>query len=197
MWYKKRIGNDLRFFWTINNEGQPYFLEDKNLTLLVRDPIGPVVVSDIVYSNNVVAFTFYGKDQRKCGKHTAILIENDGDTQMRTIDIVGCVELVPHSYLEQDGNNGSNLTVDTINLESSVVIGVPGPPGKSAWQQAKEGGYTGTEQEFNTFLAGITTMHVLLTEEQYAELDNPDPSKIYMTYEDEEEQQPQPQEQQP
>lgn len=186
MWYKKRIGNDLRFFWAINNEGQPYFLEDKNLTLLVRDPIGPVVVSDIVYSNNVVAFTFYGKDQRKCGKHTAILIENDGDTQMRTIDIVGCVELVPHSYLEQDGNNGSNLTVDTINLESSVVIGVPGPPGKSAYQSAREGGYTGTLQEFYHLLGNIDKMHVVLTQESYDALEVKDPDLIYMTYEVEE-----------
>ena len=30
---KKRIGDDLRFVWSSLNGGQPYFLEDKNLTL--------------------------------------------------------------------------------------------------------------------------------------------------------------------
>lgn len=183
---KKRIGNDLRFVWSILNDGQPYFLEDKNLTLLVRDTIGPVTVSDVVYSENTVAFTFYGKDQRKCGKHTAILIENDGATQMRTIDIVGCVELVPHSYMEEPGDNGSHITMETINLESSVIIGIPGPPGKSAYESAREGGYTGTLQEFYHLLGNINKMHVVLTQEQYDALEEKDPELIYMTYEVEE-----------
>ena len=164
---KKRIGNDLRFVWSILNDGQPYFLEDKNLTLLVRDTIGPVTVSDVVYSENTVAFTFYG-------------------TQMRTIDIVGCIELVPHSYMEEPGDNGSHITMETINLESSVIIGIPGPPGKSAYESAREGGYTGTLQEFYHLLGNIDKMHVVLPQDEYDALEVKDPELIYMTYEVEE-----------
>lgn len=40
----------------------------------------------------------------------------------------------------------------TINGKSPIP---PGPPGKSAYQVAAEGGYLGTEAEFNAALAGI------------------------------------------
>ena len=58
---------------------------------------------------------------------------------------------------------------------------------KSAYDYAREGGYTGTEQEFISLLGGLdaTDKHVFLTEEQYEDLDVKDPDKIYMTYEDE------------
>lgn len=42
--------------------------------------------------------------------------------------------------------------------------GKPGPqgePGKSAYQSAVDGGYTGTEEEFNTDIAGISTLDLL------------------------------------
>lgn len=57
--------------------------------------------------------------------------------------------------------------------------------GKSAYQQAVEGGYHGTEAQFNAMLAGLDSKHVVLTESAYEALVVKDPSKIYMTYEDE------------
>lgn len=58
---------------------------------------------------------------------------------------------------------------------------------KSAYDYAREGGYTGTEQEFISLLGGLdaTDKHVFLTEDAYEELAVKDPEKIYMTYEDE------------
>lgn len=58
---------------------------------------------------------------------------------------------------------------------------------KSAYDYAREGGYTGTEQEFISLLGGLDAAdkHVFLTEDAYEELAVKDPEKIYMTYEDE------------
>lgn len=43
-----------------------------------------------------------------------------------------------------------------ITINGKKVAGV-GAPGKSAYQAAVDGGYTGTESEFNTLLANATT----------------------------------------
>ena len=74
---------------------------------------------------------------------------------------------------------------NTSSIYNKTFIPANGTNGKSAYQQAVEGGYQGTEEQYNAYLAGLTTLHVLLTESQYAALQNPDPDKIYLTYEDE------------
>ncbi|MBR5042998.1 MAG: hypothetical protein IKX67_07130 [Bacteroidales bacterium] len=74
----------------------------------------------------------------------------------------------------------------TNNTSSTIYTKIYLPTnGKSAYQLATEGGYQGTEEQYKAFLAGLPSMHVLLTEAQYEALQNPDPNKIYMTYEDE------------
>ena len=40
-------------------------------------------------------------------------------------------------------------------LPGAVYYGIKGDPGKSAYQYAKEGGYTGTEDEFKEMLANV------------------------------------------
>lgn len=42
-----------------------------------------------------------------------------------------------------------------INGKKVAGIGQPGLNGKSAYEAAKEGGYSGTEQEFNAILANV------------------------------------------
>ena len=148
---KKRIGNDLRFNWSISDgDGSPFSVEEKDLTLVVREIHGPPVpVADISFEGNVVFFSFLGKDQKKCGKYMAILIENAGKALMKTVDTIDIVELVPHTAQEAGEANCSHLSVETIDLESSIIVGIPGPRGKSMYEYAvKYMGFEGTEQDF-------------------------------------------------
>lgn len=49
-----------------------------------------------------------------------------------------------------------------INGRKVAGIGQPGLNGKSAYEAAKEGGFTGSEQEFNTSLASIGDINTAL-----------------------------------
>lgn len=146
---RKRIGNDLRFEWAIKDDsGQPYNLEEKNLSLVVRGPHGAVPVEDVTFENHIAAFTFCGKDQTVCGRYMAILTENPGSKLMKTVDVLWIVELVPHSF-QEGGEAPVGLSIDTIRLESAIVAGIPGPRGMSLYQYAvKYMGFEGSEREF-------------------------------------------------
>lgn len=54
-------------------------------------------------------------------------------------------------------NSGNNATVTNVGTEYNAVLNFGIPRGKNAYEQAVEGGYTGTEQEFNTDLANGAT----------------------------------------
>ena len=146
----KRLGNDIRFFWSINDgEGQPYNLEDRALTLTLFSPIGQVPYGDLQVERNVIAFTLFGKDQTAHGKYYAVLSENAGEVGMKTVDITDVVNLVPRSFMEKGENRCSHLTAETVNLESSVTVGVPGPRGLSLYDYAViYYDFPGTAREF-------------------------------------------------
>jgi hypothetical protein len=146
----KRLGNDIRFFWSINDgEGQPYNLEDRALTLTLFSPIGQVPYGDLQVESNVIAFTLFGKDQTAHGKYYAVLSENAGEVGMKTVDITDVVNLVPRSFMEKGEDRCSHLTAETVNLESSVTVGVPGPRGLSLYDYAViYYDFPGTAREF-------------------------------------------------
>lgn len=52
----------------------------------------------------------------------------------------------------------------SINGVTVAGIGAPGKDGRSAYDAAKLGGFTGTEQEFNEILASIGNINTLLDE---------------------------------
>ena len=131
---RKRIGNDLRFNWTILDGESPYDLEGKDLTLTVRSPFGVMPYGDLQVSGNVISFTLYGKDQKVNGLYTAILQENAGEIGMKTVDITDIVMLVPHTRDEGGEDRCSHLSVETIDLTSQIVAGVPGPQGPAGPQ---------------------------------------------------------------
>lgn len=55
-------------------------------------------------------------------------------------------------------NNGFKMVYEVMGFKMWMgLIGPPGPPGKSAYEAAVEGGYTGTEEQFNAALAEIDT----------------------------------------
>lgn len=146
---RKMKGNDIRFNWRVkDDEGHPYSVEEKDLTVVLRGPHGAVPVNDVTFENNVVSFTFFGKDQKEFGIHTAVLIENAGRKLMKTVDFVGAVELVAHT-IQEGGSDSSQLSIDTVDLESTVVVGIPGPRGLSMYDYAvKYMGFEGTPSKF-------------------------------------------------
>lgn len=147
---KKKLGNDIRFAWhIIDDNGHPFNLEEKDLTLTILGPVGQVPYGDKQIEGNTISFTFYGKDQTAHGKYAVILSENAGAEDMKTVDFVDAVELVEHTIQEGGQDNCSHLTTETVNLESAITVGVPGPRGFSLYDYAvKYYGFAGTEREF-------------------------------------------------
>lgn len=108
---KKRIGNDIPIVWTLTDtEGNPYDLTGKEFSVCMKLE-GMCVYIPMVYTftENVISFTFYGKDQPGTGIYDLILREGDSEV---TYDVQGVVELVPHSWDEDEGD---------ITIESEIA----------------------------------------------------------------------------
>ena len=74
------------------------------------------------------------------------------------------------------------------NHQSQSYVKTDSPAvGKSAYQEAVDGGYQGTEQEFMNILAHAAMEPLWRTQEQFDELVQSgqiDPTRVYITYEE-------------
>ena len=116
---KKRIGNDIPIVWTLTDtEGNPYDLTGKEFSVCMKLE-GMCVYIPMVYTftENVISFTFYGKDQPGTGIYDLILREGDSEV---TYDVQGVVELVPHSWDEDEGDITIESEIST-NGEVNVI----------------------------------------------------------------------------
>lgn len=125
---KKRIGNDITFTWHIyrkSGETQtPESFDGKDVEVKLISPLKqPVTIEDVTIATGVVTFTFRGKHQVTLGNYVAVLQENRGEDGMVTIDVVSAVTLVPHSYMENDGDDGDVIEAESVELESSISAG--------------------------------------------------------------------------
>ena len=125
---KKRIGNDITFTWHIyrkDGESQvPESFAGKDVEVKLISPLQrPVTIEDVSIATGVVTFTFRGKHQVTLGNYVAVLLENKGEDGMVTIDVVNAVTLVPHSYMEEDGDDGDVIEAEAVELESSISAG--------------------------------------------------------------------------
>ena len=77
---------------------------------------------------SILAFNFYGRDQRLVGVYTVVVRENDRDTGMRTVDNTASFELVEHSYQEAADNEGV-ITIDALEIEMELAMGTKGDKG--------------------------------------------------------------------
>ena len=108
-----------------------------------------------------------------------VTIGTDGQSRSVKVPIVGVTKppIIGNDGYWSVWNLQSGAYVRTVN----VAIG------KSAYDEAVEGGYQGTEQEFMTILANAAMEPIWLTEEAYQELVQSgqlDPNREYRTYED-------------
>lgn len=128
---KIRIGNDIFVTWTIlDADGEPYDLTGKDIDvrLVVNTKSGQriielnereIEVSDFEIEDNKIKFYFYGKDQSFIGIYTAKFIENNEELGMVTFDLNNAFEIVPHSWLEGQGDT-TTIETEVVELESEI-----------------------------------------------------------------------------
>lgn len=125
---KIRKGNDIEVLWAIYagtgvNEA-PYDLTGRNLTLYVTSPYGKERVGEFETSRHLLKWVFHGKDQKYTGKYTLTLIENEGRTNMHTVDECDAFELVKCSC---EADHDPEGRVECIHLQFKATMAVNFP----------------------------------------------------------------------
>ena len=137
---KNRIGNDITFTWHIfrkSGETQtPESFDGKDVEVKLISPLQrPVTIEDVSIATGVVTFTFRGKHQVTLGNYVAILQENRGEDGMVTLDVVNAVTLVPHSYMEEDGDEGDVIEAESVEQTSTISAGGGGSQEQADWDE--------------------------------------------------------------
>ena len=167
---KIRIHNDIDVRWAVTTNGEDVSLEGRNLRLSIVNMFGRKEITDYTVDGNVVRFVFHGAEQSHTGIY--VLVLQDITDGMRTVDKVHAFELVRHT-IDQNGADDSNITTETVELTSDIIIGYDG---KSAYDVAKANGFSGSETEWLASLKGDkgdTFTFDDLTPEQIATLQSP------------------------
>ena len=134
--YKKRIGNDIRVLALIRQKiGEvlsPVDMRGRNISVGLLNPRGvEMSVPDFEIAGDdgsLLAFNFYGKDQRLTGVYTVVVRENDREIEMRTVDKTASFELVSHSHQENIENDGV-ITIEALEIAMDMAIGTKGDKG--------------------------------------------------------------------
>lgn len=134
--YKKRIGNDIRVLALIRQriEGvlSPFDMRGRDISVSLVNPRGvEMSVPNFEIAGDdgsLLAFNFYGRDQRLVGVYTVVVRENDREIEMRSVDKTMSFELVEHSYQEGTDNEGM-ITIETLEIEMELAMGTKGDKG--------------------------------------------------------------------
>ena len=134
--YKKRLGNDIRVLALMRQKiGEvlsPFDMRGRDISVGLVNPRGvEMSVPDFEIAGedgNLLAFNFYGKDQRLVGVYTVVVRENNREIDMRSVDKTMSFELVEHSYQETTDNEGV-ITIETLEIEMELAMGVKGDKG--------------------------------------------------------------------
>ena len=134
--YKKRIGNDIRVLALIRQriDGvlSPFDMRGRDISVSLVNPRGvEMSVPDFEIAGDdgsLLAFNFYGKDQRLVGVYTVVVRENDREIEMRAVDKTASFELVSHSYQEETENDGV-ITIEALEIAMDMAIGTKGDKG--------------------------------------------------------------------
>lgn len=121
-----RIGNDINIEWTIFRDGKPESLDGKNISVFMTNGYRKVVVKDPNIRDNVIQFTYLGKDQEHNGVYTLTLIENKGEEGMYTVDACEAFRLVPRSCAVGGNAGCGNIKVNTVRLTGDIKVPVAG-----------------------------------------------------------------------
>ena len=182
---KFRIGNDLTVFWAIlDDDSQPYDLTGRTVKIFLTHPRGRMeITQDVNIQGNVISWLFRGRQQRYLGVYKlTVEIFSSPSTRVLRRDIDQAFSLVSATlYVEESNgrpqiNETGKLTLSTILEVYQIMPIVPqigpnsnwwvdgvdtGKPstGMSAYEFAKENGYTGTEEEYAAECAAVPTLN--------------------------------------
>lgn len=115
-----RQGNDLKVIWSILNNGKPFSLSGKELKLYLKNMYERKEVEDFSARGNQIQWTFYGKDQKQTGKYSLILVGNEGEVGMITIDTCDFVNIVSCSCKVKNSEDLPNVEIETLELTSDI-----------------------------------------------------------------------------
>jgi hypothetical protein len=174
---KIRIGNTVALSWEIfihdGDEVLPYDLTGKAISVYLINAFATVKIEDFITEDNVLSFTWEGSEQRFAGVYQLTLVENENTDTMLTFDECEAFELVRCSCSDDD--------IEKVELSSKLnmvrvypIVPVIGPnsnwwvdgvdtgkpsTGMSAYEFAKENGYTGTEEEYKLECASVPALN--------------------------------------
>ena len=148
---KIRIHKDITIRWDVTTNGKVVSLEGRDLTLLLTDASGRMIILPYSVTNtNRLTATFYGKDQSKLGAYIISLAENLGKECETIVDSKDAFILVARSW--QEGIFGRNdISTSTIELSGDIVVG---GRGMSAYEHWLSLGNKGTVEDFMLALKG-------------------------------------------
>ena len=109
-----RLGNDVQINWYITRFGVPEDFTGKNLTVKLIDKLGNEQVFGYEIQGNRITGIFFGKDQSTNGVYRLLLVENDGEEDMVSLDYIDAFCL--SNKMKNQTSNGSDTT-STINTE--------------------------------------------------------------------------------
>lgn len=120
--FRKRIGNDLHFEWTIDTDDKPVSLEGRDLKVsIIHTATNYAIYPKFTVSGNKLYFTFYGREQSDVGLYALLLVENQCKKDMRTLDHLRVIQLVAHT--EQEGGSCCPcLSVETVKLSDNLSM---------------------------------------------------------------------------
>lgn len=117
-----RIGNDINIEWSILRNGDPETLEGKDLRVVMTNGYRKMEVKDLHFRDNVIRFTYLGKDQDYNGIYTLTLIENKGKEGMYTVDACDAFRLIPRSCSVGGDTGCGSVKVTTIKLTGDISV---------------------------------------------------------------------------
>lgn len=126
---KIRIGNTIDILWGIYiGDGiseQPYDLTGRDLTMFLKDGFGKAIrIADFTTEGHIIKWRYEGKDQQKTGTYSFVLVENDAQDNMYTVDEANAFQLVASSG--QAGcacDYNDNIRVTTLEFRSKMAVG--------------------------------------------------------------------------
>lgn len=117
-----RIGNDINIEWTIFRDGKPESLDGKNISVFMTNGYKKMAVKDLYFRDNVIRFTYLGKDQDYNGVYTLTLIENKGKEGMYTVDACDAFRLIPRSCSVGGDTGCGSVKVTTVKLTGDISV---------------------------------------------------------------------------
>ena len=126
---KIRIGNTIDILWGIFigdgiNE-QPYDLTGRDLTMYLKDGFGKKIrIAEFRTEGHIIKWRYEGKDQCKTGQYSFVLVENEAQDNMYTVDECNAFQLVANA--SQAGcccDDNDNIRVTTLEFRSKMAVG--------------------------------------------------------------------------